>query len=148
MDSKQIINLANLVSNEAYDLIDNIDDTEYNIPSGSESEIGDTDGEDGIGIVDSEDSDDELPLSVFLNNNHVQSGNSNVTWSRSNIHSIRPPSNFKSACGLADKIQELNSDSCSPSNFFNLSITDTILEHITFQTNVYAEQVYQLTNKR
>ncbi|KAK9730746.1 hypothetical protein QE152_g14338 [Popillia japonica] len=124
MDSKQVINLANLVSNGAYDLVGNIDDAKYNIPNGSEPDIGDIVGEDGIGIVDSKDSDDDLPLSVFININYIQGGNSNVTWSMSNIHSIRPPSNFKLPFGLADKFQDLNSDSCRLYNLLNLLTTD------------------------
>lgn len=153
MDSKQVI-VTSLNSDEAYALIDSIDDADF-IPSGLESDIDDIDGEednsdpengtDNLLLVDSEDSEDDLPLSVFVSANQAQ--NSNVTWAMRNIHLIKPPSEFESEYGVAEEVQELG-ENCTPYKLFNLLITDDILENITFQTNIYAEQAHQVTSKR
>lgn len=37
---------------------------------------------------------------------------------------------------------------CTPSKIFNQLITDQILDNTTFQTNLYAEQQHQISNKR
>uniref|UniRef100_A0AAR5QKM6 PiggyBac transposable element-derived protein domain-containing protein n=1 Tax=Dendroctonus ponderosae TaxID=77166 RepID=A0AAR5QKM6_DENPD len=64
------------------------------------------------------------------------------------MHLIGLPSDFQSQCGLAGEIFEINPHSCTPYKLFNILISDKILEDITFQTNIYAEQVHQATNKR
>ncbi|KAJ8930303.1 hypothetical protein NQ314_016922 [Rhamnusium bicolor] len=132
-------------------MIDDVEDADY-IPSGSESDIEDADGDEDIRDVDigeiivanSEDSEDDLPLSTFPHANKVQGGN--VTWAICNISCVKPPSNFQSPFGLADQVEGLNSSSCTPYKLFNLLITDEILKNITFQTNLYAEQDYKISN--
>ncbi|KAJ8972220.1 hypothetical protein NQ314_000281 [Rhamnusium bicolor] len=122
-----------------------VEDANY-IPSGSESDVGDTNGDDDIGdedigeiiVADSENSEDDLPLSTFPHANKVQGGN--VTWAICNISCVKPPSDFQSPFGLADEVEGLNSSSCTPYKQFNLLITDETLENMTFQTNLYAEQ--------
>ncbi|KAJ8910639.1 hypothetical protein NQ315_012507 [Exocentrus adspersus] len=156
MDSKrppQILNLATTSSDELFDVLDAVD-ADYNIPSGSESDIGDTSQEedevfdnnaDEI-VVDLSDSEDDLPLSRYIATNITQRGT--VTWGIHHISSVKAPADFISNCGLADEVERLSDIDSTPYKLFNLLITDEILDSITFQTNLYAEQEHQKTNKR
>ncbi|ERL91043.1 hypothetical protein D910_08385 [Dendroctonus ponderosae] len=101
---------------------------------------------DEIAVVVEEDSEDDLPLSSFVPAKKVP--DRSVTWAVNNMHLIGLPSDFQSQCGLAGEIFEINPHSCTPYKLFNILISDKILEDITFQTNIYAEQVHQATNKR
>lgn len=147
------LNLYEVSSDQLYDILDEIETADC-IPSGSESDIDDADGEEEQVVevaddiaFDSWDSEDDLPLSAFITTNNIQLANV-VSWGIHYISSLKTLSDFQSKSGLADEVEAIADIDCTPYKLFNLLITDEILDSITFQTNIYAEQQHQVTKKR
>ncbi|KAG5875870.1 hypothetical protein JTB14_012730 [Gonioctena quinquepunctata] len=72
------LNLTKMSSDELYDVLDEVEDADY-ISNGSESDMEDTDEEDGevIGKITDEifvDSEDDLPISAFIATNNIRKG--------------------------------------------------------------------------
>ena len=87
------------------------------------------------------DADDEVPLAKLA---QILKDNKKISWS-GDLSNIKSPEPFVSNSGLPQFIQDL--PDLSPYEAFNLLITDDILNHIVFQTNLYAEQKFQATGK-
>lgn len=162
--------LVGMTEDELYDIVAEIEDDCASIPSdrGSDNDSDAEEEQEGIisgmqvdannvldtnedevalSASDSEssdewDADDTVPLATlaqeYRNNNKISWGND-----LSNIKSAEP---FVSNAGLPQFIQD-RAD-LSPYEAFNLLITDDILNHIVFQTNLYAEQQFQVTGKQ
>ncbi|KAJ8939873.1 hypothetical protein NQ314_010958 [Rhamnusium bicolor] len=67
-----------------------------------------------------------------------------IYWGK-NLENVKIPNTFTADCGLPEFITSL--DNPSYIQIFYLLITDDILNHIVFQTNLYSEQQFQTTGK-
>ncbi|KAJ3661751.1 hypothetical protein Zmor_006136 [Zophobas morio] len=89
---------------------------------------------------DNWDEEDLIPLSRFANSTNL----TYISWGK-NLTNIQPPPPFTEPCGLPQFILDVAEP--TPFDFFNLLVTDDILGHLVFQTNLYAEQEFQSTGK-
>ncbi|CAH1974181.1 unnamed protein product [Acanthoscelides obtectus] len=159
--------LVDMTEDELYDEIAHIGDDFASIPSDGASD-NDSDAEEETGDLqedmhvdvlennsgdeiivsgsdiespDEWDSDDLVPLATLAQKCKNQRP---VSWSNLTSN-MKLPADFVSDSGLPRSIQDR--ETLNPYEAFNLLFTDDILNHIVFQTNLYAEQRYQDTGK-
>ncbi|CAH1986893.1 unnamed protein product [Acanthoscelides obtectus] len=96
--------------------------------------------------TDDDSSDDDVPLSRYLQKPYNQPPK--VSWSSQNLHLINPAQPFTENQGLCLQLLQKEDHLLSPYFFFNLFITDELIEDIVFQTNLYAEQEFQKNTKK
>ncbi|XP_045466594.1 piggyBac transposable element-derived protein 4-like [Harmonia axyridis] len=84
---------------------------------------------------------DNLPLQTLVQMHRSQNI---IEWGNLQT-SVFPPEPFIADTGLPQFIRDR--ESLNPYEAFNLLITDDILNHMLFQTNLYAEQQYQVSAK-
>lgn len=142
--------LVGMSLKEFYQEIDAIED----IPSDQNSVTSDEEDDghvqfavvDDVAVNESDESDDDVPLARLVTKQvpNVE----NITWSATNF-SVKRPYPFTEPSGLSENLANMNEhDNMSPYFFFSLFVTVDMLEEITFQTNLYAEQEFQKTSKR
>jgi len=133
------------------------------IPSDAESEVDVSDVEEDIQsnsanadlpISDSEDSEDDIPLSetrrrileynLPFNTPQLTPIYTPPKWS--NVYRPTAPPDFQHPYGVPDFIK--NMDNVTPYDLFSLFITPQFTDHLVFQTNLYAEQIKVTTGKQ
>lgn len=136
---------------------------DYNFESDDEIEVRDTIGrgrsifEDDVPNIDLHktvldddfsDPEDLIPLSMLadqLRQNNVSSlVYSAPSWNKSNT--VEESELFSKACGVPEFIK--NIEAPQPSDIFRLFLNDELLELITYQTNLYAQQEYLRSGKQ
>lgn len=165
MQTNQYNYFSSLDPNALYDIIDDIDEQNVGIPSDSGSDNDSSDEKDqdadwdaSIGLVpndeepeyvisasddsDSEwDAEDLVPLAQLAA--EMKTGRQ-ISWDKG-LTSIQVPVPFAEDTGLPQFIKNLSNP--SPLDIFSLLITDDIINHIVFQTNLYAEQKFTAKGK-
>lgn len=157
--------LTSLDPNALYDILDVIDEQNVAIPSDSGSENDSTDEIDQDAdassslvrdneepepeyvLSASDDSDSEwdaedlVPLARLAAEMKTQK---QISWDK-NLANIHAPIPFSENTGLPQFIRDIPNP--SPLDIFRLFITDDIINHIVFQTNLYAEQKFSNMGK-
>lgn len=145
------LKLADMTNGDLYELIDEIPSDQESAEN-EDSDDSDADfeqpQEDSLVVLSSEgeSSDDDVPLSTYLP--QPQDISQKITWSTENINKITPVQDFTGQHGLCSELLRKEDKLLTPYYFFNLFVSDKIIDDICFQTNLYAEQEYQKTNKR
>lgn len=114
------------------DIFDNPDVGEIVVSDYAEDELSSS------GEWDAEDTVPLFTLAKRLKNNLV------TTWDK-RVSNLKTQDIFTADFGLPNLIQARAS--FSPYEAFNLLFTDDVLQHIVFQTNLYAEQTFQAKGK-
>lgn len=96
------------------------------------------------------DSESDIPLSELARNIKANATINQAykppKWSRYKDSIASARSVFEEACGPADFVKHL--DTPQPGNLFRLFLTDDLIEHTVFQTNLYAEQTHLQSGKQ
>lgn len=142
--------LVGMTKDEFYQLIEEIPSDQESVVSegsyDSDTDIVQPQNDNNFILSSGESSDDDAPLSKYLPKPTKEA--QKITWSTKNINKITPRQDFTEQHGICPVLLLKEDGLLTPYYFFNLFISDEIIDDIVFQTNLYAEQEYQKTNKK
>lgn len=155
--------LVGITVDQLYAALENIDDDETvePLPSGSESEIDDSDIEnptvntgdntEDIIISESEDSESDLPIATVRNSIINRNATTSTTFQVYNppiwSNNTKPiaPQIFQNSFGVPEFIKDM--EDVTPYKIFQELVRDEFIEHLVFQSNLYAEQTKIVSGK-